>query len=476
MTLAVAILMKDPAEAKTRLRPALGTDARESLALLMFENTLDHFTRAAAAVPDRPWRVGVVTASPRIAAIANARGAETVGEPAPAGNDVGGDSKGGIRDGINAAAGAAARWARDAGASSLLVIHADIPTLADDEVAALLAAGRDRAVVIAASRDGGTNALLVSPPDAIGFRFGPGSAAAHEAAARAAGLACARLDLPFLSCDMDTPDDLLARPDLLIRGAAGLQAFAVPGIPEVEAGDDLGALIGEALARAGEGLQAGDIVVVAQKIVSKAEDRMRRLDAFAPSPQALEIAARIGKDPRKVEAILSESDDVLRAVPTGADGLIITRHRNGWICANAGIDESNLGEGREGMLLLLPQDADRSARAIRDTLQTRFVARPIGVLVSDTFGRPWRQGLVNIAIGLAGVPAIVDWAGRGDAWGRVLKVTMPAFADEIAAAAGLIMQKDAQTPVVVIRGLSWANDETASARDIVRPAGQDLFL
>src|SRR5690606_7139961 len=142
-----------------------------------------------------------------------------------------------------------------------------------------------------------------------------------------------RLDLPFLSRDMDTPDDLRARPDLLIRGAAGLQAFALPGIPEVRPGDALGGLVGDALDRAGETLRAGDIVVVAQKVVSKAEGRMRRLDDFTPSPRALEIAADIGKDPRKVEAILSESDAVLRAVPSGPDGLLITRHRNGWICA-----------------------------------------------------------------------------------------------------------------------------------------------
>lgn len=462
MTVAVAILMKDPAEAKTRLRPVLGADARESLALLMFENTLAYFTRAGVAAPGRPWPVGVVTASPRIAALASASGAEAIAEPAGGG--------------INAAASAAAAWARGIEAASLLVIHADIPTLADDEIAALLDARRAHGVVIAGSLDGGTNALLVTPPGAVGFHFGPESAAAHEAAARAAGLASVRLDLPFLSRDMDTPDDLRARPDLLIRGAAGLQAFALPGIPEVRPGDALGGLVGDALDRAGETLRAGDIVVVAQKVVSKAEGRMRRLDDFTPSPRALEIAADIGKDPRKVEAILSESDAVLRAVPSGPDGLLITRHRNGWICANAGIDESNLGAGSQGMLLLLPEDADRSARAIRAALEARFGVDPVGVIVTDTFGRPWRQGLVNIAIGLAGVPAIVDWAGRGDAWGRVLKATMPAFADELSSAAGILMQKDAQTPVVIVRGLPWTSDDGASAHDIVRPAGQDLFL
>ena len=163
-------------------------------------------------------------------------------------------------------------------------------------------------------------------------------------------------------------------------------------------------------------------------------------------------------------------------MPSGPDGLIITRHRNGWICANAGIDESNLGAGREGMLLLLPEDADRSARAIRAALERTSGRRPLGVVVTDTFGRPWRQGLVNIAIGLAGVPAIVDWAGRGDAWGRTLKATMPALADELAAAAGILMQKDAQTPVIIIKGIKWNDDPNTSAKHVLRQKTQELFL
>lgn len=458
MTLAVAILMKDPAQAKTRLRPVLGSDARERLALLMFENTLGHFMQL-----DAVQFVGVVTPSARIADITHEHGAETI------------DETGG--GGINAAASKAASWALARGASSLLVIHADIPTLADAEIRKLLDAGQSRSVAIVASVDGGTNAILLTPPDAIDFHFGTGSAAAHENAARERGVDVTRLVLPFLSQDMDTPENLRSRPDLLIGGpsVAGFEAFAVPGLPEVKEGDDLGSLISDALSRAGQVLDGGDIVVVAQKVVSKAEGQMRRLDDFAPSARASEIAAHIGKDPRKVEAILSESTEVLRAEPLGNDGLMITRHHNGWICANAGIDESNLGEGMEGNLLLLPVDADRSARQMRGALQARCDLCPIGVVVTDTFGRPWRQGLVNIAIGLAGVPAIVDWAGRNDASGRMLSATMPALADEIAAAAGLLMQKDAGTPVIVVRGISWDDDPDTSARQIVRPRAQDLF-
>ncbi|MBX3577492.1 MAG: coenzyme F420-0:L-glutamate ligase [Rhizobiaceae bacterium] len=454
MTLAVAILMKDPAQAKTRLKPVLGSDARERLALLMFENTLDHFLRL-------PARLAVVTPSDRIAGIARARGAAAVIEDG---------------NGIDAAAEAARRWALAEGAASLLVVHADIPTLDESEIATLLDAGNTRAVVIGESIDGGTNAILLTPPDAIGFRFGPSSAAAHEAAARSAGRTVARLRLPFLSRDLDTPDDLRAFASISAPpiDATALALLAVRGIPEIRADDDLGAIISEALSAAGIDLEAGDIVVVAQKIVSKSEARLRRLDDFAPSSRALEIADRIGKDARKVEAILSESADVLRAERMGADGLLITRHRAGWICANAGIDESNLGSDMGGMLMLLPEDADASARRIRDRLEHRF-SGPVGVLVTDTFGRPWRNGLVNVAIGVAGVPALVDWAGRGDAYGRALKATLPALADEVAAAAGLLMQKDAGVPVVVVRGLEWTDRPEASARDVLRPIAQELF-
>ncbi len=437
---AIAILMKDPAEAKTRLAPALGYDARERLALILFENTLAFALDTAAGGP-----VGVVTASPRIAGIARSLGAAVVPETAP---------------GINAAAEAASRWAIGIGAPSLLILHADIPTFVPAEFAVLLDAAP---VAIAESRDGGTNALLLTPPDAIPFRFGPGSAAAHAAEAGARGLTARRLRLPRLGEDIDRPEDLAPGP------AAGLTLHPVPDLPEIAAGDDLAALIAARTV-----LAPGDIVVIAQKVVSKAEGRMRALDDFAPSPRAREIATEIGKDPRKVEAILSESSDVLRARRQPPDGLLITRHRHGWICANAGIDESNLGPGREGMLLLLPEDPDASARAIRAGLETRHPG-PIGVIVTDTFGRPWRNGLVNIAIGTAGVPALIDWSARTDAYGRGLKATLPALADEIAAAAGLVMQKDAGLPVVVVRGLPWQDTPDASARDVLRPLSQELF-
>ncbi|MFE0018548.1 coenzyme F420-0:L-glutamate ligase [Mesorhizobium sp. NPDC059054] len=455
MTVAIAILMKDPAAAKTRLSPVLANDARESLALLLFENTLQFFRRTHSGGP-----VGVVTASQETAAISRRYGASVIEETG------GGD--------INAAAGHAAEWAIGIGATSLLVVHADIPTLVDEEVDRLLAVRGRCSVVIGVSADGGTNALLLTPPDAIPFSYGPNSAHAHEAAAHKAALSCERLQLAYLSKDIDTPQDLRDHFEMS-RSAAEAECFAVATIAEVAPGDDLVTLITEALVRTNRALAAGDIVVVAQKIVSKSEGRLVAARQFQPSQQAITLAAEIGKDPHKVEAILSESSDVVRARRQPPDGLLITRHHHGWICANAGIDESNLGDDREGMLLLLPEDSDASARRIREGLEAKY-GGPIGVIVSDTFGRPWRNGLVNVAIGIAGVPAIVDWAGRTDAYGRGLKATLPAFADEAAAAAGLLMQKDAGLPVIVLRGLEWAATEASSARDVLRPAAQELFL
>lgn len=222
-------------------------------------------------------------------------------------------------------------------------------------------------------------------------------------------------------------------------------------------------------------MQRFDILVIAQKIVSKAEGRFRHLDDFTPSQRALELARQTGKDARKVEAILSESTDVLRAVNYPPEGLIVSRHRHGWICANAAIDESNVGPDQpDGTMLLLPEDPDCSARGIRAALEAVHDA-PIGVIVSDTFGRPWRQGLVNIAIGTAGVPMIDDWVGCTDAYGRTLHATQPAFADEVTAMAGLLMGKSHGRPAVVVRGLEWQVAQDASARQILRPLKQELF-
>ena len=252
-----------------------------------------------------------------------------------------------------------------------------------------------------------------------------------------------------------------------------IRLFALPDIPEIHAGDDLAGVIAQAMRACGEQYQAGDILVVAQKIVSKAEGRTRRLADITPSAAAFELSAQCGKDARKVQAILDESEQIVRVAPFPPDGLIIARHRHGWVCANAAIDESNVGE--EDVLLLLPADPDASARKLAATLSAE-AGVDLGVIITDTFGRAWRRGLVNIAIGVARVPAVVSWIGQADAYGRQLHTSEPAFADEIAAASGLLMGKDSGTPVIVVRGLAWDADAGANARQIVRPVKEDLFL
>lgn len=247
---------------------------------------------------------------------------------------------------------------------------------------------------------------------------------------------------------------------------AALKIEALAGIGEVRAGDDLAAVFAQALLAPPS---ADDVLVVAQKVVSKAEGRLVRLADVEVSNEAEELAKRTGKDPRLVQLILSESSEVLRTGPN----LVIVRHRLGLVMANAGIDQSNIGGGDEAALLL-PQDPDGSAARLREGLARRLGAAP-AVIVSDSFGRPWRMGTVNIAIGVAGLPSLIDQRGQPDRFGRILKATEVAFADAVAAAAGLAMGEAAEgRPAVLIRGLSWnAPDRNAAA--LLRPIEQDLF-
>jgi coenzyme F420-0:L-glutamate ligase/coenzyme F420-1:gamma-L-glutamate ligase len=242
---------------------------------------------------------------------------------------------------------------------------------------------------------------------------------------------------------------------------------------EVPAGADLAALALEALQSAGEEATPGDILAVSQKIVSKAEGRWRPLGSVVPSDEALALAERTGKDPRLVELVLSESAAVLRAVP----GVLIVRHRLGFVLANAGIDQSNVGDRDEAGALLLPEDPDASASALRDALQERADWAP-AVLVCDSFGRAWRLGVVGTAIGAAGLTCLDDRRGAPDRDGRPLAITEIARADALAAAAGLVMgEGDEGTPLVLIRGAMATRPgmEPQPAEVLVRPAAMDLF-
>jgi coenzyme F420-0:L-glutamate ligase / coenzyme F420-1:gamma-L-glutamate ligase len=246
---------------------------------------------------------------------------------------------------------------------------------------------------------------------------------------------------------------------------------ALSGIKLIEPGDDLGAITVAALQANGLVPEEGDVLVVAQKIVSKAEGRYVDIASVQPSERAISLSAEVDKDPRFVEVVLSEAKRVVRYRP----GLLIVEHRLGFVMANAGIDHSNVAaEDGVERVLLLPVDPDGSAHALRQHLMNAFGVG-IGVIVSDSFGRAWRKGTVGVALGAAGLPALIDLRGHPDLFGRELLVTETGFADEIAAAAGLLMgQADEAVPIVLVRGLGWsAPDQPAAA--LVRPAEHDLF-
>lgn len=252
-----------------------------------------------------------------------------------------------------------------------------------------------------------------------------------------------------------------------------IELFAVPGVPEIQPGDDLAQILGDCLVSGNDGVRPNDILVIAQKVVSKAEGLTVSLDQIEPSDQARELATPLNKDPRKVEVVLRESRRVVKTFkhPAQDEGTIICEHVSGHISANAGVDQSNIGG--EDQALLLPRDPDASARGLHEELTKRFGCR-LGVVISDTFGRPWRMGQVNVAIGMAGLPAIKSEIGNEDAHGRELAVTTPAFGDELAAASGLAISKASQTPLVLIRGLDWEENE-GQARDLVRIKSEDMF-
>ena len=248
----------------------------------------------------------------------------------------------------------------------------------------------------------------------------------------------------------------------------------LPGIPLVKPGDDLAGMLLQALQRAGLSLLDGDILVLAQKIVSKSEGRLVHLGEVVPSPQAVELATRSEKDPRLVELVLQESREILRSRP----GSIIVEHRLGFVCANAGIDHSNVGlpgvEHSEDWVLLLPQDPDASARRLQECMQAATGIQ-LGVLIIDSHGRAWRLGTVGVAIGLAGLPGLADLRGQPDLFGYRLRITEVGVADELAAAASLVMgQADEGTPAVHVRGFPYPL-RTSSFSELIRPKSQDLF-
>lgn len=248
-----------------------------------------------------------------------------------------------------------------------------------------------------------------------------------------------------------------------------VELLPIEGLPEFGPGSDIAALLVEGALRSGVPLVRGDILVVTQKIVSKAEGQLVPLSGVVPSPFAAEWGGAHGYDPRLVELVLRESRRIVRM----DRGLLITETHHGFICANAGVDVSNVNGGE--LAAVLPRDPDASARRIRSALVARL-GHDVAVVISDTFGRPWREGLVNVAIGAAGFAPLVSYVDARDPAGFVLKATVQALADEVAAASGLVARKLNRVPAVIVRGVSYPSTETeGGAKELLRPAERDLF-
>ena len=248
-----------------------------------------------------------------------------------------------------------------------------------------------------------------------------------------------------------------------------IEIIPIPVTPDIKAGDKLDIIILESMTNANEFLSEGDIVVVAQKVISKAEGRLIDLKLVIPSEKSLQIAKQNDKDPRLIELILNESVDILRL----ARGILIVETKRGLICANAGVDQSNVEKSND-YAALLPEDADLSARKLRHSLK-RKTGIDVAVVITDTFGRPFREGQINVAIGIAGIQPIKSYIGTLDMYGKRLKVTEIAVVDEIASAAELQMGKSERIPVVIIRGYVYQMVETSSLSQLLRARGKDLF-
>jgi coenzyme F420-0:L-glutamate ligase/coenzyme F420-1:gamma-L-glutamate ligase len=256
-----------------------------------------------------------------------------------------------------------------------------------------------------------------------------------------------------------------------VSADASIRILALDGIPEIRAGDDLGAFIGNAMLRTRGALPLGldDVLVVTQKIVSKAEGAVVDLTTVVPRPAAVKFARRFDRDARQVEVVLREARRVVRM----QNGVLITETAHGFVCANGGVDASNVGPDSGSVVTLLPVDPDRSATAIRAAIRARFGV-DVPVIVSDSFGRPWRWGIVDVAIGVSGLLPLEDLRGSPDADGRIMRSTVRAVADELASAAELAFGKTAGRPVALVRGASFTRGE-GSVREVVMPAENDLF-
>jgi len=459
VTLFAVVPVKDLVGTKSRLAPVLNASARAGLTMYMMKNVLSALRGAGVE------RVCVVSPDRTVLEIAEEAGVATLLQES---------------SGLNPALEEARHWAVERGASSLLVFPADLPLLKAPDVGAVLeAAERAEGPLAVVSPDAGrtgTNALLLRPADALPFAFGPNSFDAHLNAARERGLSIKVCERTRLAFDLDTAEDLTRFGDEPQSAPAKvdskahkppeeLRVLPVGGIPEVRPGDDLADLI--VRAAGDELLEEGDVVLVTHKVVSKAEGRLVDLATVEPSVLAKSFAARYDKDPRQIEVVLRESKRVVRM----DRGIVISETRHGFVCANAGVDVSNV-PGDE-TVCLLPLDPDTSARRLRDSLSAR-TGVDLAVIISDSFGRTWRQGITNVAIGVAGMNPLADYRGEKDPHGHPLIASVLAVADELASAAELVMGKTAGIPVAVVRNYPYKKGP-GTGQDLLMEPERDLF-
>ncbi len=459
MTVTAVLPFRSIDSAKSRMAPLLSEEERREFSARLLERTLLALGRAASLSS-----VILVSPDPLARALARSGGHEALDD-------------GGVE--LNAAITLGVRHAATSGASAVLILPVDLAEISAANIDALLSGWSGSQPGLLASPDGGTSALLVPLPSDFAPQFGVNSAAAHRTELSREGGTVERLISP-LAADLDTPSDLQIAMERERSAATptpteGLLALPIDGLGEIQPGDDLPAMIASCVATIAAtsaigGLRSDDVIAVTQKIVSKAEGAIVELTTITPRPEAVEYAAKWGRDARQVEVVLQEAVRVVRM----DRGVIITETAHGFVLANSGVDASNVGPRSGEVVTLLPRDPDGSARAIREAIRLRTGVAP-GVIITDSFGRPWRLGITDVAIGVAGIAALEDLRGKPDADGRMMAATVRAVADQIAATAELALGKTARRPLALIRGAHPQVAEDGSARSSLMPPDWDLF-
>ena len=445
------------ADSKRRMESALSEQERMELSARLLVRT-----HAALRNARSIGRTILVSPDPLARELARAAGAEAIDDHGVPLNEA-------IRLGLDRAT--------TSGASAALIVPVDlahVSAIAIDELTEAWRASGAASGILPAL-DGGTAALITPLPTSMTLHYGEGSAALHLRELSAINSSVQQLN-SLLAADLDTPEDLnavtAAQPG---ADHDGLIALPIDGLGEIQPNDNLPQLIAESVQRfiskrSLGPLRADDVISVTQKIVSKAEGAIVDLTSITPRPEAVAYAERWKRDARQVEVVLQEAVRVVRM----DRGVIITETAHGFVLANSGVDASNVGPRSGEIVTLLPRDPDASATRIRAAIAARTGVAP-GVIITDSFGRPWRLGITDVAIGLAGIAALEDLRGQPDADGRVMAATVRAVADQIAAAAELALGKSARRPLAFIRGAKPAPTETGSVRESLMPPDWDLF-